>query len=88
MFNLEKFIANSVTSRSVSMFAADIEANKGKLTAEIKGKKAEDVESPFLKMLINEQEKVKGSVSSVLKDTGALTTFQKIAKSVFSIYVF
>ena len=39
MFNLEKFIANSVTSRSVSMFAADIEANKGKLTAEIKDKK-------------------------------------------------
>ena len=39
MFNLEKFIADSVTSRPVSMFAADIEANKGILTAEIKGKK-------------------------------------------------
>ena len=39
MFNLEKFIADSVTSRSVSMFAADIEANKGTLTTEIKGKK-------------------------------------------------
>ena len=38
MFNLEKFIADSVTNRPVSMFAADIEANKETLTAEIKGK--------------------------------------------------
>ena len=27
MFNLEKFIADSITKRYVSMFAADIEAN-------------------------------------------------------------
>ena len=39
MFNLDKFISDSVTFRSVSMFAPDIEANKEKLTAEIKGKK-------------------------------------------------
>ncbi len=39
MFNLDKFIADSVTKRPVSMFAPDIEANKEKLTAEIKGKK-------------------------------------------------
>ena len=39
MFNLNKFIADSVTFRPVSMFAADIEANKDKLSAEIKGKK-------------------------------------------------
>ena len=38
MFNLDKFISDSVTFRPVSMFAADIEANKEKLTAEIKGK--------------------------------------------------
>ena len=38
MFNLDKFIADSVTFRSVSMFAADIEANKEKLTAEVRGK--------------------------------------------------
>ena len=38
MFNLDKFIADSVTKRPVSMFAADIEANKETLTAEIKGK--------------------------------------------------
>ena len=28
MFNLDKFIADSVTFRPVSMFAPDIEANK------------------------------------------------------------
>ena len=38
MFNLNKFIADSVTLRSVSMFAVDIETNKEKLTCEIKGK--------------------------------------------------
>ena len=40
MFNLNKFIADSVTYRPVSMFAKDIETNKEKLTEEIKGKKA------------------------------------------------
>ena len=38
MFNLEKFISESVTYRPVSMFAADIEANRDVLTREIKGK--------------------------------------------------
>ncbi len=38
MFNLDKFIADSVTFRPVSMFAADIEANKETLSAEIKDK--------------------------------------------------
>ena len=39
MFNLDKFIADSVTFRPVSMFAVDIEANKDALTREIKDKK-------------------------------------------------
>ena len=39
MFNLDKFIADSVTFRSVSMFSQDIEASKELLTREIKGKK-------------------------------------------------
>jgi len=39
MFNLTKFISDSVTFRPVSMFAPDIEANKERLTEEIKGKK-------------------------------------------------
>jgi len=38
MFNLDKFIADHVTSRATSMFAVDIEANKEKLTEEIEGK--------------------------------------------------
>ena len=39
MFNLNKFIADSVTFRPVSMFAKDIDANKRILIKEIKGKK-------------------------------------------------
>ncbi len=35
MFNLDKFIADSVTFRPVSMFAPDIEANKEELMREI-----------------------------------------------------
>ena len=38
MFNLDKFISESVTFRPVSMFKADIEANAEALTREIKGK--------------------------------------------------
>ena len=41
MFNLDKFIADSVTYRPVSMFKADIEANAETLTREIKGKKVD-----------------------------------------------
>ena len=58
MFNLEKFIADSVTLRSVSMFATDIEANKETLTAEIKGKKvcviggAGSIGSSFIKAVL------------------------------------
>ena len=39
MFNLDKFISDSVTFRPVSMFAPDIEANRERLTQEIKGRK-------------------------------------------------
>lgn len=38
MFNLDKFIANSVTHRQVSMFEADIKENAETLTREIEGK--------------------------------------------------
>lgn len=40
MFNLDKFIADSVTFRPVSMFEPDIQANKEVLTREMKGPKA------------------------------------------------
>lgn len=58
MFNLDKFIADSVTFRPVSMFAADIEANKQKLTEGIKGKKvcviggAGSIGSSFIKVVL------------------------------------
>ena len=58
MFNLDKFIAESVTFRPVSMFAADIEANSRQLTEEIKGKKvcviggAGSIGSSFIKAVL------------------------------------
>lgn len=58
MFNLNKFIADSVTFRPVSMFAKDIEANKEILTAEIKDKKvcviggAGSIGSSFIKAVL------------------------------------
>ena len=58
MFNLDKFIADSVTFRSVSMFATDIEANKETLTQEIKDKKvcviggAGSIGSSFIKAVL------------------------------------
>ncbi len=58
MFNLDKFIADSVTFRSVSMFVPDIDANKEKLTEEIKGKKvcviggAGSIGSSFIKAML------------------------------------
>ena len=58
MFNLDKFIADSVTKRPVSMFADDIEANKEALTKEIKDKKvcviggAGSIGSSFIKAVL------------------------------------
>ena len=58
MFNLNKFIADSVTFRPVSMFAADIEANKDRLSVEIKGQKvcviggAGSIGSSFIKAVL------------------------------------
>ena len=58
MFNLDKFISESVTFRPQSMFAADIEANKEKLTEEIKDKKvciiggAGSIGSSFIKAIL------------------------------------
>ena len=58
MFNLDKFIADSVTFRPESMFAKDIQANSEKLTAEIKGKSvcviggAGSIGSSFIKAML------------------------------------
>ena len=58
MFNLDKFISDSVTFRPESMFKGDIEANAEKLTQEIKGKKvcviggAGSIGSSFIKAVL------------------------------------
>ncbi len=58
MFNLDKFIADSVTFRPVSMFEPDIQANAEKLTQEIKGKNvcviggAGSIGSSFIKAVL------------------------------------
>ena len=58
MFNLSKFIGQYVTHREKSIYANDIEANKEKLSAEIKGKKvcviggAGSIGSSFIKAVL------------------------------------
>jgi FlaA1/EpsC-like NDP-sugar epimerase len=58
MFNLDKFIADNVTKRPVSMFAVDIYANKEKLSKELKDKKvcviggAGSIGSSFIKAIL------------------------------------
>ena len=58
MFNLSKFIGDYVTGRPVSMFEADIQANKETLIREIKGKKvcviggAGSIGSSFIKAVL------------------------------------
>ena len=58
MFNLDIFIAENITKRPISMLAPDIEANKEKLTEEIKGKKvcviggAGSIGSSFIKAVL------------------------------------
>lgn len=58
MFNLDKFIADSVTHRPSSMFEADILANAARLTQEIEGKSvcviggARSIGSSFIKAVL------------------------------------
>ncbi len=58
MFNLDKFISDSVTFRPSSMFEPDIKANAEKLTQKIKGKKvcviggAGSIGSSFIKAVL------------------------------------
>lgn len=58
MFNLDKFISDSITSRPLSMFADDIDANRLRLTEEIKDKSvcviggAGSIGSSFIKAIL------------------------------------
>ena len=90
MFNLYKFISNSVTKRPISMFAADIEANKEKLTKEIKGKKvcviggAGSIGSSFIKAILRFEPK---SVVVVDLNENGLAELVRDVRSTDGLYV-
>ncbi len=90
MFNLDKFIADYVIFRPVSMFAADIEANKLKLTVEIKGKKvcviggAGSIGSSFIKALLRFEPK---SVVVVDLNENGLAELVRDVRSTDGLYV-
>ena len=90
MFNLDKFIADSVTFRPVSMFAADIEANKEILTKEIKGKKvcviggAGSIGSSFIKAVLRFEPK---SVVVVDLNENGLAELVRDVRSTEGLYV-
>ena len=90
MFNLDKFIADSVTFRPVSMFAADIEANKEKLTEEIKGKKvcviggAGSIGSSFIKAVLRFEPR---SVMVVDLNENGLAELVRDVRSTQGLYV-
>ena len=90
MFNLDKFIADSVTFRPVSMFAADIEANKEKLMEEIKGKKvcviggAGSIGSSFIKAVLRFEPK---SVVVIDLNENGLAELVRDVRSTYGLYV-
>lgn len=90
MFNLDKFIADYVTKRPVSMFAADIEANKETLTQEIKDKKvcviggAGSIGSSFIKAIFRFEPK---SVVVVDLNENGLAELVRDVRSTDGLYV-
>ena len=90
MFNLDKFIADSVTKRAVSMFVADIEANKEKLSKEIKDKKvcviggAGSIGSSFIKAVLRFEPK---SVVVVDLNENGLAELVRDVRSTEGLYV-
>lgn len=90
MFNLDKFISDSVTFRPVSMFAADIEANRLRLTEEIKGRKvcviggAGSIGSSFIKAVLRFEPK---SVVVVDLNENGLAELVRDVRSTNGLYV-
>ena len=90
MFNLDKFISESVTFRPVSMFAADIEANKEVLKEEIKSKKvcviggAGSIGSSFIKAVLRFEPK---SVVVVDLNENGLAELVRDVRSTNGLYV-
>ena len=90
MFNLDKFISDSVTKRPVSMFAADIEANKETLSKEIKDKKvcviggAGSIGSSFIKAILRFEPK---SVIVIDLNENGLAELVRDVRSTNGLYV-
>ena len=90
MFNLDKFIADSVTYRPESMFKGDIEANAETLTREIKGKKvcviggAGSIGSSFIKAVLRFEPK---SVVVVDLNENGLAELVRDVRSTQGLYV-
>lgn len=90
MFNLEKFISDSVTFRSVSMFEEDIQANREKLLLEIRGKKvcviggAGSIGSSFIKAVLRFEPK---SVVVVDLNENGLAELVRDVRSTQGLYV-
>ena len=90
MRNLEQFIKNFVTHRSVSMFAADIEANKDELSEEIKDKTvcviggAGSIGSSFIKAILHFEPK---SVVVVDLNENGLAELVRDVRSTDGLYV-
>ena len=90
MFNLDKFIADSVTFRPNSMFENDIKANAEALTREIKGKKvcviggAGSIGSSFIKAVLRFEPK---SVVVVDLNENGLAELVRDVRSTQGLYV-
>ena len=90
MFNLDKFISDSVTCRNVSMFAADIGANREELAREIKDKKvcviggAGSIGSSFIKAVLRFEPK---SVVVVDLNENGLAELVRDVRSTYGLYV-
>ena len=90
MFNLTKFISDSITHRPVSMFEADIRANAEALTKEIKGKSvcviggAGSIGSSFIKALLRFEP---GKVIVVDLNENGLAELVRDVRSTDGLYV-
>ncbi len=90
MFNLDKFISESVTFRPLSMFSSDIDANKLTLTEEIKDKKvcviggAGSIGSSFIKAVLRFEPK---SVVVVDLNENGLAELVRDVRSTDGLYV-
>ena len=90
MLNLNSFISKHVTGRATSMFLPDIEANKEKLTEDIKGKKvcviggAGSIGSSFIKAILRFEPK---TVVVVDLNENGLAELVRDVRSTYGLYV-